>query len=111
MGQGTDTALSEFLCSRCFVHGMNLLSSIVAMSAICLVSGVASKGSQPWSYAYFPRLSSHPAIDLGMFLTAGHVIATFRAYGRAFVVLVTDGLEAGRAAFRIAAKGAEIAGG
>jgi len=56
-----------------------------------------------------PVLMPILAIDIANFLRAGHIVATFEAYGRAFIILVTEGLDAGRAAFTAAARGAEVA--
>ncbi|KAF8878179.1 hypothetical protein BD779DRAFT_1474857, partial [Infundibulicybe gibba] len=39
----------------------------------------------------------------------GHVMETFRSYAKAFIVLVTRGFEAGKAAFQAAAKSASLA--
>ncbi|KAF8878188.1 hypothetical protein BD779DRAFT_1217980 [Infundibulicybe gibba] len=67
-------------------------NALMRTSLVLFMSGVTAK-----------------AIDIAKFLAAGHVAATFSAYGRAFITLVTRGFEAGKAAFQAAARGSALA--
>ncbi|KAF8878189.1 hypothetical protein BD779DRAFT_1218200 [Infundibulicybe gibba] len=59
-------------------------NALTVFSAMTFYSGIAVK-----------------AIDITSFLISGHVISTFRAYGKAFITLITEGLEAGKAASKL----------
>ncbi|KAF8871918.1 hypothetical protein BD779DRAFT_1574691 [Infundibulicybe gibba] len=67
-------------------------NALTGTSVILFFSGITAKG-----------------IDIAKFLACGHVMETFRSYAKAFIVLVTRGFEAGKAAFQAAAKSASLA--
>ncbi|KAJ8501853.1 hypothetical protein ONZ45_g12005 [Pleurotus djamor] len=61
--------------------------ALMAMSGILFTSGIVAKGT----------------IDIGNFLRAVNVVTVVRSYARAFITLVTEGVEAGARAFRVVA--------
>ncbi|KAJ8516947.1 hypothetical protein ONZ45_g5826 [Pleurotus djamor] len=60
-------------------------TALMAMSGILFTSGIVAK-----------------AIDIGNFLRAVGLVTMIRGYARAFITLVTEGVEAGARAFRLA---------
>ncbi|KAF8878184.1 hypothetical protein BD779DRAFT_1676937 [Infundibulicybe gibba] len=67
-------------------------NSLTGTSIVLFFSGITAK-----------------SIDIIKFLAAGHVAETFSSYAKAFIILVTKGFEAGKAAFQAAAKSASLA--
>lgn len=73
----------------------------VVMSGILFSAGIVAKGDDLFVLYFDGHSSIFPAIDIGNFLRAVNLVTVLRSYARAFITLVTEGVEAGMRAFRL----------
>ncbi|KDQ28253.1 hypothetical protein PLEOSDRAFT_167892, partial [Pleurotus ostreatus PC15] len=76
-------------------------TALMVMSGILFSAGIVAKGNDQFVLYFDGDSSIFPAIDIGNFLRAVNLVTVLRSYARAFITLVTEGVEAGMRAFRL----------